>query len=383
MRGAFFFRFFLGINIVIFFVNIEHIVRFRYSTKNPNSNILHNFEKKQKKLPKKKLWCVLQYEFLPRHQRLHFHRFQFALEAILHCYSNFLMEKAITTQNDTIIHANCGFMIDTLVSTPERIPSFILEIISHMGCELKYFNSQSRVSLYLNSDQFFNINLYKLMPRYNFVKYLNRPEHAHYLRRQFINDTDIMNIKGKGKQLQIGVVTSTGKLWSNLLDDVYEYFPNANITIFEKKKLKDSILWFASKDIILGPHNENFVHSLWITPGTVVLQMYPTGYYLPLFESLIEQVGGVALQWFERGTLPEVQRSPLNERSIFFNRAGLWWNGFDKNFSSHSGEVLKQIKAVTGKHPHFRFCNGFVDSDAKLPYPGWYKNLPRFKKEQF
>jgi len=143
--------------------------------------------------------------------------------------------------------------------------------------------------------------------------------------------------------------------------------------------LKDQILWFATKDIILGPHNEHFAHSLWITPGTVVLQMYPTAYYFPLFEPLIEQVGGVALQWFEQGTLPEVQRSTLSERSIFSNRTDLWWNGFGKNFSFPSGEVLKRLKAITERHPHFRFCNGFVDVDAKLPHPGWYKNLPRFK----
>lgn len=407
----------LVLNIVLFCLNValityqQHIYLFASISSSPDSlqQAVASFSQPQQQdrriqvtqeLPKalsQKTWCVLDFAFLPKNVRLHFNHFPHALEGVLQCYSHFIETKAIVTATtdikigETIVDSNCGFMIDTLVCTPERMSPYIAQVIQKLGCEVQYYKNVrggTEKPPIPQGEILYRNNMYKMFPRYSYIKYINAPEHAHYLRRQFVHDAEIEKVKGDDKPLQIGIINrSVERRVVNLEDEIQasiqKQFPTANITYseFDIPNIQDQIRWFATKDIIVGPHGAAFTNSLWITPGTVVLQMYPTGYYFPSLEPLIEQVDGIALQWFERGIQPEVERNKRvvtkDENGKFSGMPNQWWVAIHANFTVPADQVTKQLRAIMEPHPHFRTCIGFVDADADLPFAGWGKTVKK------
>ena len=236
-----------------------------------------------------KTWCVLQTGILPRNVKNNFDHFPHVMEVILPCWSEFIERGAITVQENVNgdsheeYRSNCGFfIIRDFDKYKQTVPSYVEQIIDAMGCEILYGNSTFHSPDDLpDSDESFVPNLYLMAPRFNQIGYLKRPDHAHVLRRRFVSDEFIQSKKGNGKPLQIGIIQRTKSRRILNLDDIQRRLRNAlpesNIIYseFNYTSVKDQATWFATKDVIIGSHGAAMVNSVFITPGTIVLQLYP------------------------------------------------------------------------------------------------------------
>ena len=78
--------------------------------------------------------------------------------------------------------------------------------------------------------------------------------------------------------------------------------PEADIdltTLENESTVRDQAKWFASKHFIIAVHGAALTNSAFITKGTFVLQIYPPGFHWQSLDLLIEQSGGIALDWYE------------------------------------------------------------------------------------
>jgi hypothetical protein len=119
---------------------------------------------------------------------------------------------------------------------------------------------------------------------------------------------------------------------------------NINMTEFEFKTLKEQAWYFASKDIIISPHGAALTNSIFITPNTIVLQMYPDGYFWQSLEPLIEQSGGVALDWHDRnGGDPYIKYRTSNwkEKAL----------ALQSSFVVPPEEIVERILLILGHKP--------------------------------
>lgn len=284
---------------------------------------------------KKKLWCVLDNQYLQKNTRLYLNHFPHAMEAILPCYSEFIERGSIKTTVDTGEDAslatssiltsasNCGYFITGKTQQTVRykalqhktdktqyveiFPPYAREVLHAMGCDLILADgSVADSNLTEAENEFFIPNNYLGYPRLGQIRYLNHPDHAQPLRRQFVSDDYIKSIKGEGKPLQIGMIQRPkGRRIDNfeqVRDELKKRLPDCNITYdeFNYTNVKDQAEWFATKDVIIGAHGAAFINSLWITPKTIVQQIYPPHAFFASLEPLIEQVGGIAIQAYNK-----------------------------------------------------------------------------------
>lgn len=63
-------------------------------------------------------------------------------------------------------------------------------------------------------------NLYLMRPRFEYIRFLNDPEHAHALRRNIIPDDEISQVKGGDKPLQIGIIQRPDSRRVDNLEDI-------------------------------------------------------------------------------------------------------------------------------------------------------------------
>ena len=70
-------------------------------------------------------------------------------------------------------------------------------------------------------------------------------------------------------------------------------------TLEDESTVRDQAKWFASKHFIIAVHGAALTNSAFITKGTFVLQIYPPGFHWQSLDPLIEQSGGIALDWYE------------------------------------------------------------------------------------
>ena len=241
-------------------------------------------------------WCVVENELISRTSDQYFNHFPHASEVLLPCWSHFYEEGLID---------NCGIdlRLTRKMGMNDISPWVRTLVVDVMNCTLREKDDSHEIA---EGDAEYRPNLYKMHPRFEYIRYLNSPEHAHALRRRIISDSDIDKVKGKGKPLQIGMVQRPkGRRVDNMediRDALQQALPDAsiNVTEFEFKTLKQQAWYFASKDIIISPHGAALTNSIFITPNTIVLQMHPDGYFWQSLEPLIEQSGGIALDWHDR-----------------------------------------------------------------------------------
>ena len=227
-------------------------------------------------------WCIIASKFLPRTTRNHFDHFPHTSEIVLPCWSYFV-EQGVTNR--------CGFAI---ASNNYKFPQWIKELIDAMGCEIresdKGLPKDNIVDFVPADDVQFIPNYYLLRPRLDYIRYLNHPEHAHMLRRLYVDDEYIAQVKGDGKPIQIGIIQRQGARQINNLDEIHmtlkQDIPHGNITVtdFSFKTVKEQAIWFATKDVIIASHGAALTNSIFITPGTIVMQLYKPGYFLQTLE---------------------------------------------------------------------------------------------------
>jgi len=216
-----------------------------------------------------------------------------------------------------------------------------------MQCALREKDDTHEIA---EGDTEYKPNLYEMHPRFEYIRYLNSPEHAHALRRRIIGDNDIYKVKGKGKPLQIGMIQRPkGRRVANMeeiRDALKQALPDANINVtnFEFKTLKEQAWYFASKDIIISPHGAALTNSIFITPKTIVLQMHISGLFWQSLEPLIEQSGGIALDWYDHnGGNPDIKYATSN------------WTGRAQaqrsSFVVPPEEIVERILLILGHKP--------------------------------
>jgi len=263
----------------------------------------------------KKHWCVVAAKYLPATTRGHFDHFPHAAEIVLPCWS-FFMEQEATD--------NCGYYFAS-GTRAFQLSSWPKELIDTMGCEIKYGNGIEE-SGFVNDipkdDVQYIPNLYLLRPRFNYIRYLNHPLHANALRRLFVSDDHILSTKGHGKPLQIGMIQRGASRridnFDQIKNAIQEAIPDGNIitTDFTFGTVREQAEWFATKDVIVAAHGAALTNSIFITQGTIVMQLYPPGYFWESLDPLIEQSGGYAIQWYQKGKNPMVESASLEKKEL-------------------------------------------------------------------
>lgn len=290
-------------------------------------------------VPEKTHWCIISKKYSMKIDPEWFDHFPHASEVILPCWSWFHRNKA---------EGNCGFVLmDGLVLPPG---SWQQELVKAMGCQVKEMDTAlvNDKDLPLPDTEIQYVpNLQLIRPRFNHRMYIEQPEDAHALRRFFVSDSLIEQSKGNGKPLQIGMIQRERSRVITNIDDIanalQQALPNANIT---QSKLDFDISkqaeWFATKDIIIGAHGAALTNSLFITPGTIVLQIYPRNYFYQSLDPLIEQAGGIAIDWY-------YGESPI--RDWYWRK---WWLLLNKLAREHTitpppEEIVQKVMGALGK----------------------------------
>ena len=62
--------------------------------------------------------------------------------------------------------------------------------------------------------------------------------------------------------------------------------------------LQEQAEWFALQDVILMAHGAGVTNVIFARTDTILMQFYPYGFYYPMYEPLIEQVGCIPLFWY-------------------------------------------------------------------------------------
>lgn len=285
----------------------------------------------------KKHWCVVALKYLPKTTFQHFHHFPHASEILLPCWSYFMEQNATN---------NCGYFFHYKLN----LSSWSRELIETMGCNIQMsvkgsddIQLDGRVLSLPEDDIQFIPNLYLLRPRYGYIRYLNDASHAHELRRKFVSDEYLKLQKRRhGKPLQIGMIQRRdSRIIGNMeqiRDALQKAIPTADIVITDfvnLKTVKEQATWFATKHVIVAAHGAALTNSVFITQGTIVMQLFPPGYFWQSLDPLIEQSGGYAIQWYEKGKDPFIESATMKRED--FDRAG------KATFSPPVQEVVQPI----------------------------------------
>lgn len=285
----------------------------------------------------KKHWCIVALKYLPKNTLKHFTHFPHASEILLPCWSYFMEQNAVN---------NCGYFFHYKLN----LSAWSRELIETMGCDIRISVKDSSndilpdgkvLSLPADDVQFIP-NLYLLRPRHGYIRYMNDASHAHELRRKFVSDEYIQSKKGYGKPLQIGMIQRRdsrriGNL-EQIRDALQEAIPSADIVVtdfVDLKTVKEQAMWFATKNVIVAAHGAALTNSVFITQGTIVMQLFPPGYFWPSLDPLIEQSGGYAIQWYEKGKDPFIVSATMKRED--FDKAG------KATFSPPVQEVVQPI----------------------------------------
>jgi hypothetical protein len=190
------------------------------------------------------------------------------------------------------------------------------------------------------------------------MRYLADEEDAHALRRLFVDDIAIYNVKDdidyyylgvkkSKKPLQIGLLQREGRRVITNLHEIREALrvalPYAEIhtSTLDYPLIRDQALWFATKNIIIGAHGAGLTNALFITKGTIVLQIWPDNWFWQSLDPLIEQSGGIALDWYPCGKHPVVTFETAK-------RTGAQNFGRESNITPPVEEVVDRILMALG-----------------------------------
>jgi hypothetical protein len=291
---------------------------------------------------KKTHWCIISKDYSMKNPPDWFVHFPHASEVILPCWSWFRRQNA---------ENNCGFVLMDGLNLNDyygKPNSWQEQLVTTMGCKVIEIDSAlSPDGFPLPEDEIQYIpNLTLIRPRYNHRVYVEKPEDAHALRRLMIPDSLIEERKGKGKPLQIGLVQRTESRVITNLDEIQTALqaalPDANLT---QSKLDFDIRgqaeFFATKDIIIAAHGASLANALFITPGTIVLQLYPKWYFYQSLDPLIEQVGGIAIDWFVGGR-------PIRDWYVAKSLGIQYWSR-QFNITPPPEEIVGKVMRALGK----------------------------------
>ena len=248
-------------------------------------------------------WCVISKKTGTLTK--YFEHFPHASENLLPCWSWFRRTRST---------GNCGILLLdglALEGKFKQNKSWQKQLVDAMGCQVRQEKGGSLSLEYLHSLLGSNVvvhiqNRKRALPRWAHKVYLDHVEDAQALRRLVgVSDRYVREHKGGTHPLQIGFIQRQGvRKISNLqqiVERLQEALPTARMetTLLNTTVLREQAQWFAQKDVIVGAHGAALTNSLFVTPGTIVMQVYPEKYFWRSLDSLIEQAGGIALDYYE------------------------------------------------------------------------------------
>lgn len=273
-------------------------------------------------------WCIIAQTSMSRTSRRFHDHFPHAMENILPCWSYF---RSVNAQH------NCGFALLYGLALNQR-HSWHRQLVDAMGCQVKHVRS-TKVDRFRpfktpEGAVFHTVNLKHKQPRYGMVRYLDSPPDAWALRRLFFTDEYIAAVKGPAT-LHIGmiqrtsdrVITNFDEILALLHDRMAQRKPKVvykihTTTLSNMPNISQQASWFATKDVIIGAHGAAMTNAVFICPGTIVLQIYPPNYFFQSLEPLIEQAGGIALDWYN-GTDPIVDWRSNRDTQLWNRKANI------------------------------------------------------------
>mmetsp|Transcript_9362 Transcript_9362/g.14168 ORF Transcript_9362/g.14168 Transcript_9362/m.14168 type:complete len:331 (+) Transcript_9362:61-1053(+) len=303
-------------------------------------------------------WCVLTPNMITRNSQINFqgNNMGHMGESLLPCWS-LLFElgamqqqqhgvrgKAAHTNNDSSF--GCG--IDTSALGPLRGWSKAL-VVEAMKCKIYDGRTANETK---PNDQLHHPNLYLMSPYYRHMQYISHPSHAHLLRQNLVSDAYISNHKsydGSERPLQIGLLErKKSRVILNLHDiaaGLSNAMPDTNLTItnFDHgPMIREQAEWWSTKDVIIAAHGSGVMNSVFITPKTIVLQIYPPGWYWPTIEPLITQVGGIALDWYDPEYNPQSLKLSKQSKADKIKANQM-------NFTVPVKDIVERVMIATGR----------------------------------
>ncbi len=240
-------------------------------------------------------WCVLNPKMITRNSLINGNNMGHRSESLLPCWSMLFELGAVQQQQQQqhgargeAAHTNndssfgCG--IDTSAVGPLRGWPEAL-VLEAMKCKIYDGQTANETNMIGPNDQLHHPNLYLMSPYYRYMQYISHPSHAHLLRQNLVSDAYISNHKsydGSERPLQIGLVErKKQRVILNLHDiaaGLVSAMPDANVTItsFDHgPMIREQAEWWSTKDVIIAAHGSGVMNSVFITPKTIVLQIYP------------------------------------------------------------------------------------------------------------
>ena len=282
----------------------------------------------------------------------YFQHFPHAAESILPCWSWFRQQHATK---------RCGLVLTRGFTLKPN--SWQAQLINAIGCEVKTMQDDIPPTFVgdgpkhlpsLPRDDIQHIpNVFLRKPRFGMIRYLADEDDAHALRRLFISGEEILRVKGNGKPLQIGLLQRSARLHITNLKEIEAALQQAipgsqtNLTLFQFPDLKDQAAWFATKDVIVGAHGAGLTNSIFVTKGTIVMQIWPEKWFWQSLDPLIEQSGGIAIDWYTKGIHP-VKEFEDAKRQNLANK------GNRANITPPVIEVVDRILLALGEIPSVR-----------------------------
>lgn len=240
-------------------------------------------------------WCVISQETVPWQwngkTKKWIHHFPHFAEILLPCWSHF----------QTHSEDHCGLLLLDSIELGDE-GTWHHQLVNKLSCQVQFANT-SVVPDNDEKNDFYAPTIRQLRPRFQYARYLQRPEHAHALRDLVLaNDTQLPPVNKTHPRIGILQRPKTRRLLrlEELEEALRVAFPNANVssTNFTSNQIEDQAWWWATQDVVVTPHGAALLNSVFIREGTIVLQMHPGDFYYTMYDCLIEQSGGTAVDWY-------------------------------------------------------------------------------------
>ena len=105
------------------------------------------------------------------------------------------------------------------------------------------------------------------------------------------------------------------------------------LSTLKGNSLKEQALEFHRADIIVSPHGAQLTNLAFIRPCTVVLELFPTQYYLSYFQKYVLSAAGIHYEGYELG------RSPLHDTMDAIN-------SFELRNSARANQMLASPQSI-------------------------------------
>mmetsp|Transcript_21323 Transcript_21323/g.32358 ORF Transcript_21323/g.32358 Transcript_21323/m.32358 type:complete len:462 (+) Transcript_21323:199-1584(+) len=298
-----------------------------------------------------------------------FHHFAHAMIPLSLCWSYFVQHNATTNTNTNNNNNKCGFIWDSFVTQKilhRANTDWILTFLEATGCHLQLQEAPPPAEGE-GGHLFQHVYTPDNIPRSDELTqahdWLTHPEHGVLLRNVILQHRGVAlppPPKKTDTTIRIGFLNrhDTRRVLNleQVMLEVTKQFIKLNIVVdmtwfTSSIPWEEQIRWFASHDIIVGPHGAAMTNCLFLEPyTTTVIELFPKNYFpYQFFGSLVEQVGGRHVAYYSNHGLTHNKGAALNDfRATITNiTARQYWRNF--NFNVTVDDVVHLLKRDIGR----------------------------------